>query len=211
MNVRTKWSTFLDQQHRFPTGIAGRVIGERMVRQHAPETHWSRDLLNIQPADRVLELGCGAGQGLALALERAAHGYVAGVDLSATMLRSAARRNSLALHEGRLTLLQADIVALPFAEQHWNKVFSIHTFYFWPEPLDNLLELVHLLAKGGTLAIIFATAHTLPSRERVYWPLHEQAQALVHELGQHPEFTVSLQHGPDSRQFNNVAIVVRKL
>lgn len=52
--LRTKWTAFLDQQHRYPTGLIGRLIGERMLRQHAPETTWSVDQLQGQPTDRVL-------------------------------------------------------------------------------------------------------------------------------------------------------------
>ena len=36
------------------------------------------------------------------------------------------------------------------------------------------------------------------------------AQALVEEYGQYPGITATLAHGPDSRQFNNVAIVIDK-
>jgi hypothetical protein len=56
--------------------------------------------------------------------------------------------------------------------------------------------------------IAFATAETRPTGERVFWPLHERAHALVHELQHQAGLSVHLEHGPDSRQFNNVAIVI---
>jgi ubiquinone/menaquinone biosynthesis C-methylase UbiE len=186
------------------------MIGERMARQHAPETDWSLDLLDVMPGDRVLELGCGAGRGLALAIDRAHAGSITGVDLSTTMLRAAARRNRAALRAGTLRLVRADISALPFAPASVDKVFSIHTFYFWPTQHDTLTDLVRLLAGGGKLVVTFATAETLPSGERVSWPLHERAEQLVRDLQRHDGLSATLQHGPDNRQYNNVALVIER-
>src|SRR5690242_8602191 len=104
--VSARWQRFLDRQHRHPAGIAGVVVGAKMARQHAPETGWTRDLLAIRPGDTVLEVGCGAGRGLGLVAERAARGRVVGLDLSATMVAAAGRRNRALLRSGRLALLR---------------------------------------------------------------------------------------------------------
>ncbi|NOK62756.1 MAG: hypothetical protein GFH27_549305n178 [Chloroflexi bacterium AL-W] len=207
----TKWTAYLDQQHRYPTGLIGQLIGKRMLRQHAPETTWSMELLDLQPNDRVLEIGFGAGQGLELALNRSPNGYVVGIDLSATMVRVAARRHAAARTRGHLSLLRGDMVALPFNDQHFDKVISIHTFYFWPEPHAVFLQLLPLLANSGRCIITFATAQTAPTGERGYWPLHDQVEVLVSKLNQATNISATLISGPDSRQFNNVAMVIEKL
>jgi ubiquinone/menaquinone biosynthesis C-methylase UbiE len=209
--LRTKWSTYIDQQHRHPHGRIGQFIGERMRRQHMPETTWSIELLKLQPTDRILEIGFGAGRGLALALQQSRHGHVTGLDLSSTMIHVAARRNRAAYRSGHLTLLRGDIVALPFQHHRFDKIVSIHTFYFWPEPYARFGQILSVLRKGGRLVTTFATARTLRSGKREYWPLHDQAQALVHDLQQHCDIQAELVFGPDSRQFNNVAIVIDKL
>jgi SAM-dependent methyltransferase len=208
--LNTRWSAYIEQQHRYPTGAIGRLIGERMRRQHAPETEWSVDLLDLQPTDRVLEIGFGAGRGLALALRQAIQGRVTGMDLSATMIQAALRRNRAALACGRLTLLRGDIARLPFGNRQFDKILSIHTLYFWPDPHAICHNLIKLLAHGGRLVSTFATAHTLPTGERVYWPLHQRAEGLVRDIQQQANVTAQLAHGPDSRQYNNVAIVIDK-
>jgi SAM-dependent methyltransferase len=208
--VRTAWAAYVDQQHRYPTGLIGQIIGERMLRQHAPETEWSVGLLQLQPADRILEIGFGAGRGLALALAQADHGRVTGVDLSATMLRSAARRNRAAIKRGQLSLVRSDITTLPFGEQCFDKLFSIHTFYFWPDPRAVCMGLIAILAHSGRLVSTFATARRLPNGDWNYWDVHRQAEALVKQLDQHPRITATLMYGPDSRTYNNVAIVIDK-
>ncbi len=128
--LSAKWSAYLDQQHRYPSGCIGQLIGERMRQQHAPETNWSVDLLHLQPTDRVLEIGFGAGRGLALAMAQADQRRVTGVDLSPTMLRAAARRHRMALARDQLILVRANLANLPFGEACFDKLFSIHTFYF---------------------------------------------------------------------------------
>ena len=110
--VQEQFAGFVDRQHQHPTGAIGRAIGERMVRQHAPETDWTIAQLEISPVDRVLELGFGAGRGIALAAEQAYRGRVVGIDLSTTMVQAARRRNKAAIAAGRVTLLMGDVEAL---------------------------------------------------------------------------------------------------
>jgi SAM-dependent methyltransferase len=208
--VRAAWGAYVDQQHRYPTGLTGQIIGERMLRQHAPETEWSVGLLQLQPTDRILEIGFGAGRGLALALAQAHHGRVTGVDLSATMLRAAARRNRSAIKRGQLSLVRGDVAILPFGEQCFDKLFSIHTFYFWPDPRAVSMRLIAILAHSGRFVSTFATARRLPNGDWNYWDVHRQAEALVKQLDQHPHITATIMYGPDSRTYNNVAIVIDK-
>ena len=206
--LKARWSAYLDQQHRYPSGLIGWLIGERMRRQHTPETEWSVDLLQLQPTDRVLEIGFGVGRGLALTLQQAIQGRVTGMDLSATMVQAASRRNRAALAHGQLALLRGDIAQLPFGNQQFDKIFSIHTFYFWPDPSAICQQLINLLARGGRLVSTFATAHSLPDGERVYWPVHQRAEVLVREVEQQTNSAAHLAIGPDSRQYNNVAVVI---
>jgi cyclopropane fatty-acyl-phospholipid synthase-like methyltransferase len=209
-SLRAKWTAYLDAQHRNPSGGVGRLVGERMGYQHAPETRWSLSLLALRPGDRVLDLGCGAGHGISLLHHRQPDQPVVGVDLSETMLRSAARRNRGALARRRLSLLRADIGSLPFRPASFERIVSIHTFYFWPNPRELVERLTTLLAPAGRMVAIFATARTEATGVRVYWPLHERAQALVGELERAPGVHATFVTGPDSRQYNNVAIVLDK-
>lgn len=87
MQLVSAWSCIIDNQHRLPTGLLGQIIGRRMARQHRPETDWTVALLELRPHDRVLELGFGAGRGLALAAPLVAPGLALGVDRSRSMLR----------------------------------------------------------------------------------------------------------------------------
>ena len=207
---RTTWSTTLDRQHRLPQGLLGRLVGEKMVRQHQPETDWTVELLDLQPNDRIAELGCGAGRGLVLAARTTGLAIVIGMDLSPTMLRATAHRISRAGQPDRVSLLRGDLQALPYADGSLDAIWSVHSFYFWADPEAVFADLLRVLAPGGKLVVTLATGTVSPSGDDRFWPLHQQVEALARTLSDWPEITVELRRGPNSRQFNNLAIVLRK-
>lgn len=215
VNVRKRISTSIDRQHQHPTGIVGRVIGARMVRQHAPETVWTIGQLAIAPDDHVLELGFGAGRGIELAARQAVNGQVTGIDLSATMVRAARRGNSRALRAGRVALLRGDATALPFAAEQFDKIFSIHTFYFWPDPLSVMEDIFRVLRPGGMVMLALSTGVIGPGGTREAGPFGTLQRFLEDQLVpgmQRIGFTTAaLEQGPDNRQFNTVAALGRKV
>ena len=101
-------------QAHHPRGAAGRVTAWEMA--HRPSnrqrSRWAVSLLDIQPADQVLELGFGPGVAIA-ELARAGAGHVYGVDHSGVMLRQASKRNAAAIRAGRVTLIRASADQLP--------------------------------------------------------------------------------------------------
>lgn len=212
MKVKRQLEDMLNRQHSLPGGIVGWLIGEQMVRQHRPETVWTLDLLDIQPADTVLEVGFGAGQGIKLAAEKASEGRVMGIDLSEAMVRVAIRRNARAAKAGRVTLLQGNITALPFEDQQFDKIMTIHTVYFWPEPSRALSELCRVLKPGGRLVITLSTGKMNAGGEVEVWPpfqsiLEEQVMPGMQREGLK---IVRLQRGPNSRQYTSVAAIGEK-
>lgn len=155
--MRRAWSATIDRQHRLPQGLLGRLVSEKMVRQHQPETEWTVQLLDLQPHDRVVELGCGAGRGLVLATRTADLALIAGMDLSPTMLNAAIRRLRRAGQRDHVCLLRGDLQALPYANGSLDKIWSVHTFYFWADPEAVFADLLRVLAPGGKIVVTLAT------------------------------------------------------
>jgi ubiquinone/menaquinone biosynthesis C-methylase UbiE len=111
------------------------------------------DLLELQPEDRVLEVGFGHGATIARADAALSRGFVAGVDPSAEMCRMAARRNRSAIAAGRVELRQAAVEALPYADAAFDKAFSVHTVYFWPDLRAAAAEIRRVLKASGRLVL----------------------------------------------------------
>jgi ubiquinone/menaquinone biosynthesis C-methylase UbiE len=115
------------------------------------ENVWTVGLLNLQPGDRLLEVGCGPGVALQAAARSAA--LSVGLDHSTAMLGQARRRNHRALIAGRVRLVAADAARLPFAGGSFERLLSVNAVYFWPQPLAALGEMYRVLRPGGLLAL----------------------------------------------------------
>ena len=209
MNLLKRIETsLLDGQHGHPTGIVGRMLGERMVRQHMPETSWTISLLNLKPEDHVLELGFGAGKAIGLVAAHVSRGHVSGIDHSQEMVRSASRRNAQAIKAERVTLLKGDIISLPFADNQFDKVFSIQTLYFWSDLPRTLAEIFRVLKPGGILVVTLSTGTIGTAEatglERYELILDERVIPGMKQLG----FTSAyIKQGPASRQFKTTAVI----
>jgi SAM-dependent methyltransferase len=143
----------IDQQYRRPSGIVGRYIGQRMASDHWPENQWTISLVQPQPTDHVLELGCGSGVALQELARSVTHGQIVGVDYSKTMVQAARKRNKTAVQQGRVTLYYGDARCLPFPPDTFDKALSIHSIYFWRQPVVILLEVWRVLKLGGVLIL----------------------------------------------------------
>lgn len=114
---------------------------------------WAVSLLDVQPTDRVLEIGCGPGVALLELARIAAEGYVCGIDHSEVMLRQAARRNADGIRRGAVDLRLASVEALPVFDAPFDRMLAVNTMMFWPEPETRLEELRRLLRPGGRIAV----------------------------------------------------------
>lgn len=151
--LRDRFARFVWGQFRKPSGLFGRFFGNGMARGNEYDARWTVSLLDIQPESRVLEIGFGPGVSTQYASEKASKGFVAGIDHSETMVQAARRRNADAIKAGRIDLKQGDVASLSYPDESFDKVFSIHSIYFWARPVDCLKELRRVLTPGGLLAI----------------------------------------------------------
>jgi SAM-dependent methyltransferase len=115
---------------------------------------WAVSLLNVRPADRVLEIGFGPGVAIA-ELARSGAGHVYGADHSGLMVRQASRRNTAAIRAGQVTLLKAPVDQLPPAlDGPFDAILAVNSHGFWPAPAERLADLRQRLAPGGRIAIV---------------------------------------------------------
>lgn len=99
----------------------------------------------VSVGTRLLEIGCGTGRTLRLAVDRGA--TATGVDISAAMLAVAAAR----LPEADLR--RADLQHLPFGPGEFDAVTAINAFQFAEDPRAAIAEAARVLAPGGRLAV----------------------------------------------------------
>jgi SAM-dependent methyltransferase len=131
--------------------VAGWVMAHRS--SNIRRNRWVVSLLDVQPSDRILEVGFGPGIAIAAMSDLTPNGAVFGVDHSGVMLRIATRRNAAAIRDGRVHLRLATADALPDFGTPLDKIVAVNSMGFWPEPVSRLKELRSLLRAGGTIAV----------------------------------------------------------
>jgi ubiquinone/menaquinone biosynthesis C-methylase UbiE len=170
MAVKRAIVAALVSQGGHPRGAAGRVTA--WVMAHRPSNRqrnsWVVTLLDVQPSDRVLEIGFGPGLAIAeLSRRIGPSGQVYGIDHSDVMLRQATRRNAAAIRAGRVTLTLGTVAQLPPAlDGPFDAIFAVNSLGFWTAPVERLADLRRRLTPGGRIAIASqprcpgATRHT---------------------------------------------------
>lgn len=104
-----------------------------------------------QPGSVAVDVCCGTGD-LALALSRFSAGRVLGTDFCHPMLRQA--REKAARVSSSSFFLEADTLALPFADNSLNVVSTAFGFRNLANYVRGLQEMYRVLKAGGTLAIL---------------------------------------------------------
>ncbi|MEU0804962.1 class I SAM-dependent methyltransferase [Streptomyces sp. NPDC005970] len=126
-------------------------------------------VLDVQPTDRVLEVGFGPGLAIAELARLANQGHVYGIDHSDAMVRRTRKRNAAAIRTRRVTLLHTSVDRLPHFDKQLDAIVAVNSLGFWPNPTQQLSELRGLLRPGGRIALASqprcagATADTRPT------------------------------------------------
>ncbi len=115
------------------------------------------EYLEPQPADRILDVGCGRGFYLNF-LHRLTSCSLVGVDLDPAVLLRARRHLPTSV-----TLLQADATSLPFPAASFDKMILSEILEHLPEERPALAEAHRVLRPGGVLAV------TVPYRDYPFW------------------------------------------
>jgi arsenite methyltransferase len=128
---------------------AGR--GEEMEEHHRPIVLPTLALMNIQPRDRILDVGCGAGWLCRLLAREIRQGSVVGLDVSDEMIERA-RASSATF--ANLSFLEGAVDSIPAADGFFTKVVSVESAYYWPDPAAGIREIFRTLAPGGSAWIL---------------------------------------------------------
>jgi ubiquinone/menaquinone biosynthesis C-methylase UbiE len=170
-------------QFAYPTGIVGWLVGYILAISTRKRSLVVLSQLDIQPDDRVLEIGFGPGLDIRRASSKAWNGFVAGIDISKVMLGQARHRNKRAIRSGKVELRLGSMdLPLPYPADSFSKVFAINSFQFWGEPDKALLEIKRVLKPGGQL-LIAVQPMSKGATEQTALAISEKLQALFEKAG----------------------------
>jgi SAM-dependent methyltransferase len=127
---------------------------------------WAVDTLEVRPAGRLLEVGCGHGVAVSLVCERLTTGTITAIDRSPKMIAMATRRNREHVDAGRAELEAVALEDADLGDRRFDKVFAFNVAPFWLQPGAALGVVREHLARDGTVHIFWDARHSEPERVR---------------------------------------------
>src|SRR5690554_5673878 len=135
-------------QLRNPHGENGIETGRLMHETNINMTLHAVDMLNLQNGDKILELGHGNGGHLEYLLGQRVGLVYHGLDISTLMNDEAKKINKVFIEKKQAYLSLYDGTNVPFPKNHFDKIFSVNTIYFWSDPEFLLMETYRVVKAG---------------------------------------------------------------
>ena len=146
-------SRFLHRMFAHPSGFLGHLGGWIMGLSNQDIAQWTLEALDVQPGDRVLEIGFGPGEAVHQLAQTIPDIQLYGVDASSLMVTKARKLNRSRILSGNIDLRQGTVETLPYPENSFNKVFSINSMPFWEHPVPGLREIRRVLSPDGNFVV----------------------------------------------------------
>jgi len=128
---------------------AGR--GDAMEDHHSDITDQTLALMDLRPADRVLDLGCGTGWASRRLARTVTAGQVVGIDVADEMLRRAEQASAGIPNVG---YVWGSAEKIPAPDNAFDKILSVESFYYYADQGRALDELRRVMAPGGRVFIL---------------------------------------------------------
>jgi SAM-dependent methyltransferase len=128
---------------------AGR--GDDMEQHHLPIVEPMLALIQINPRDKVLDVGCGTGWLVRRIAPLVSAGLAAGMDVSNAMVR---RAEALSAELPNVVFARGGVDAIPWDSGFFTTIVSVESAYYWPDPAHGLREIFRVLAPGGSAWIL---------------------------------------------------------
>jgi cyclopropane fatty-acyl-phospholipid synthase-like methyltransferase len=145
------------------------------VTEQVPERFlWAAATLEVQPADRLLEIGCGLGAAVSLICESLSDGTITAIDRSPSAIAQASRRNLAHVEAGKAEFKAVALADADFGGAWFDKVFAINVRLFRASQAGEAEVLHEALKPRGSLLLF----QQHPTAERTHAVTEELKVAL---------------------------------
>jgi ubiquinone/menaquinone biosynthesis C-methylase UbiE len=136
-----------------PRGKEGIETGEMMHSTNIGMTLESIKALLIEDHETILEIGHGNAAHVKHIINKARNVRYTGIDISETMHYEARRLNQE--YQDQVDFVWYEGKRLSFADQTFDKIFTVNIVYFWEEPVEYLNEIYRVMKNHGTFVLTF--------------------------------------------------------
>ena len=142
------------RQVRKPDRWLGRLFALMMNGSHSALTDWGLAHLRIEKGFEILDVGCGGGRTVQKLAALASGGRVSGIDYADGSVATSRAVNAQLIRDDRVMIEKASVSKLPFPDDSFDLVTAVETQYYWPDPVNDMREILRVLRAGCTLAVI---------------------------------------------------------
>ena len=115
-----------------------------------PERYrWAVNILDVQPGELILEIGCGYGNSIPLICEQLSTGKLTAIDRSAKMADAASESNRELIEAGKAEIFHCELLDQALPASLFDKIFLFNINVFWMDPSLELTEIRRLLIPKG--------------------------------------------------------------
>lgn len=141
-------------QCRKPSGRFGRFVGRSMNFGHTQVRQWGLSHISLKPDSYVLDIGCGGGKTVKEMASSVSKGKVYGIDYSEDMVQLSKNVNDTLIKQNIVEIKHGTVSSLPFQDNMFDFVTAFETYYFWPDLINDLIEIKRVLKPGAFLLIV---------------------------------------------------------
>jgi arsenite methyltransferase len=139
----------IESHFRKPKGLIGMFTSKMMIKGNMANYHVLLKDLDVQPDDKIMEIGYGPGKGIELISNISDSCHIYGIDFSTLMHKKASKLNKLLISDGQVKLFTGDFMRTEIGEYDFDKIFCINVVYFWNTLQPPFEKIRSLLKEGG--------------------------------------------------------------
>ncbi|GGF33379.1 hypothetical protein GCM10010954_35690 [Halobacillus andaensis] len=143
----------LEDQFAKPKGWMGKAVGRFMEFENDDLADWTQSFLQINENDTILEIGFGAGGGLASLAKAYPSAELIGVDPSEAMVEMAVSKLQKIRQHQQVLLTHGPAQVIKNFNLTFDKVYAINNITFWEDPVGTLRHIHEYMNKGGKIAL----------------------------------------------------------
>jgi len=155
------FKNFIAAQFKKPSGLFGMFSSNIMIKGNKANYEKLIRDLDLQPGDKLLEIGYGPGVGINMIAKACTSCTIHGIDFSKLMYRKARKYNKQYLDNNAMLLQYGDFLKTAVVSNEYDKIFCLNVVYFWNDLQEPFRKVLSLLKAGGAFHIYMANRDAL--------------------------------------------------
>ncbi len=155
------FKNFIAAQFKKPSGVFGMFSSNIMIKGNKANYERLIKDLDLQPGDKLLEIGYGPGAGINMIARACSSCTIHGIDFSKLMHRRAGKYNNQYIENDAVVLQYGDFLKTAIVSNEYDKIFCLNVIYFWNELREPFKKVLSLLKTGGAFHIYMANKDAL--------------------------------------------------